>query len=62
MAQKMSVAERWIPKHSERIWDSLIYPLFPAVGSPDIKMLKTRDQLLSLRKIEAKGHTKPHHV
>ena len=53
--KKMSVSERWIPKHSERILNSLINHLFPALGSRDIKTLKTRDLLLPLRKIEAKG-------
>lgn len=51
----MSVAERWIPIHSERILNSLINHLFPAIGSRDIQTLKTRDLLLPLRKIEAKG-------
>ncbi|HAO0315345.1 TPA: integrase arm-type DNA-binding domain-containing protein [Escherichia coli] len=53
--KKMSVAERWIPKHSERILNSLINHLFPAIGSRDVKTLKTRDLLLPLRKIETKG-------
>ncbi len=53
--KKMSVSERWIPQHSERILNSLINHLFPAIGSKDITKLTTRDLLLPLRKIEAKG-------
>lgn len=53
--KKMSVSERWIPQHSERILNSLINHLFPALGSKDITKLTTRDLLLPLRKIEAKG-------
>ncbi|EPF0567618.1 prophage integrase IntS [Pectobacterium versatile] len=53
--KKMSVSERWIPKHSERILNSLINHLFPAIGSKDITKLTTRDLLLPLRKIEGKG-------
>ncbi|WP_420808842.1 phage integrase central domain-containing protein [Cedecea colo] len=51
----MSVSERWIPQHSERILNSLINHLFPALGSKDITKLTTRDLFLPLRKIEAKG-------
>ncbi|MEY5259241.1 tyrosine-type recombinase/integrase, partial [Salmonella enterica subsp. enterica serovar Corvallis] len=53
--KKMAVSERWIPKHSERVLNSLINHLFTAIGSRDVKTLKTRDLLLPLRKIEAKG-------
>lgn len=53
--KKMSVSERWIPQHSERILNSLINHLFPALGSKDITKLTTRDLLLPLRKIEVKG-------
>lgn len=53
--KKMSVSERWIPQHSERILNSLINHLFPAIGSKDITKLTTRDLLLPLRKIEGKG-------
>ncbi|ORJ23464.1 tyrosine-type recombinase/integrase [Rouxiella badensis] len=53
--KKMSVSERWIPQHSERILNSLINHLFPALASKDITKLTTRDLLLPLRKIEAKG-------
>ena len=53
--KKMSVSERWIPQHSERILNSLINHLFPAIGSKDITKLTTRDLLLPLRKIEANG-------
>ncbi|MBJ3391831.1 integrase, partial [Salmonella enterica subsp. enterica serovar Corvallis] len=42
-------------KHSERVLNSLINHLFTAIGSRDVKTLKTRDLLLPLRKIEAKG-------
>ena len=52
---KMSVSERWIPQHSERILNSLINHLFPAIGSKSITKLTTRDLLRPLRKIEAKG-------
>lgn len=52
---KMSVSERWIPQHSERILNSLINHLFPTIGSKDITKLTTRDLLRPLRKIEAKG-------
>lgn len=52
---KMSASERWIPQHSERILNSLINHLFPAIGSKDITKLTTRDLLRPLRKIEAKG-------
>ncbi|HBU6142452.1 TPA: integrase arm-type DNA-binding domain-containing protein [Klebsiella variicola] len=53
--KKMSVSELWIPQHSERILNSLINHLFPALGSKDITKLTTRDLLLPLRKIEVKG-------
>ncbi|RLM18395.1 integrase [Brenneria alni] len=53
--KKMSVSERWIPQHSERILNSLINHLFPAIGSKNITKLTTRDLLLPLRKIEGKG-------
>lgn len=53
--KKMSVSERWIPQHSERILNSLINHLFPSIGSKDITKLTTRDLLLPLRKIEGKG-------
>ncbi|RRO06322.1 phage integrase central domain-containing protein, partial [Pectobacterium aquaticum] len=53
--KKMSVSERWIPRHSERILNSLTNHLFPAIGPKDITKLTMRDLLLPLRKIEGKG-------
>ncbi|WP_246579893.1 tyrosine-type recombinase/integrase [Candidatus Sodalis endolongispinus] len=51
----MSVSERCIPQHSERILNIHINHLIPALGSKDITKLTTRDLLLPLRKIEGKG-------